>query len=69
MYISDVNAFLSLMPLTAIIMYCTIYTARKIRIKKEILYITYIGTHKSTQSIGAFVFTWTLWVFSKKNGF
>lgn len=69
MYISDVNTVLSLTPLTAVIMYCTIYTTRKIRIKKEILYIIYTGAHKSTQSIGAFVFTWTVWGFSKQNGF
>lgn len=70
MYISDVNTFLSVMPLTAVIMYCTIYTTRKIQIKKEILYIFYIGAHKAhigqNQSI---CFHMDLGFFSKRKGF
>lgn len=48
MYISDVNTVLSLMLLTVPIVYFTIYTTRKRRVKKKNP-VCLLGVHKSIQ--------------------
>lgn len=58
MYIFDVNTFLSLMPLTAAIMYCAIYTIRNIQIKRENP-IQSVQKHLM-QGTGALVSLWVL---------